>query len=117
MTEGPSCCSHHVRTGLILVEPGGFILGQFLAPVAYGRPAAAGLLCWVDQTFAVCGPGAGRVEDLPRLHPSDFAVRQQVSYEVFPLRMQKGSKKGLRKREKPTHKQAEAEINIWCVTR
>lgn len=86
---------HHVCTGLVLVQPGGFILGQFLAPVAYGRPAAAGLLGWVDQTFAVCGPGAGRVKDLSRLHPSDFAVGQQVPDKVLTLRTQRSSKKGL----------------------
>ena len=80
--------SHHVGTGLVLMQPGGFILDQLLAPVAYRCPAAARLLGWVDQTFAVCCPGAGGVEDLARLHPSDFPIIQQVSYEVLTLREQ-----------------------------
>lgn len=78
--------SHQVGSGLVLVQPGGFVLDEFLAPVAYRCPAAAGLLCRVDQTLAVRRPGAGRVKNLARLHPSDFPVGQQVSDEVLPLR-------------------------------
>lgn len=79
-------CPHHVCAGLVLVQPGGFVLDQLLAPVADGRPAAARLLGRVHQTFAVCGPGAGGVKNLARLHPSDFPIIQQVSYKVLTLK-------------------------------
>lgn len=79
---------HHVSAGLVLVQPGGFVLDQLLSPVAHGGPAAARLLGWVDQTFAVCCPGTGGVEDLARLHPSDFPIIQQVSNKVLTLREQ-----------------------------
>lgn len=91
--ERLSPSSHHVRAGLILVQPGGFVLDQLLSPVAHRRPAAARLLGRVDQALAVRRPGAGRVEDLARLHPADFAIVQQVSYEILPLEERKTRKK------------------------
>lgn len=85
----PLVSSHHVCAGLVLVQPGGFVLDQLLSPVAYRRPATARLLGWVDQTFAVCCPGTGGVEDLARLHPSDFPIIQQVSYKILTLMEQR----------------------------
>ena len=80
---GPS--PHHVGAGLVLVQPAGLVLDQLLAAVAHRGPAAARLLGRVDQTLAVRGPGAGRVEDLPRLHPADLTVRQKVAHKLLPL--------------------------------
>lgn len=81
--------SHHVRTGLVLVQPGGFVLDQLLSPVAYRRPATARLLGRVDQTFTVRRPGTGGVKDLTRLYPSDFSIIQQVPYKVLTLKKQR----------------------------
>lgn len=79
-------CSHHVCAGLVLVQPGGFVLDQLLALVAYRRPATARLLSWVDQTFAVCCPGTRGVKNLARLYPPDFPIIQQVSNKVLTLK-------------------------------
>lgn len=70
------------------MQPGGFVLGQLLTPVTHRRPATTRLLRRVDQTLTVRRPGAGRVKDLPRLHPSNFPIVQQVAYEVLALREQ-----------------------------
>lgn len=77
---------YHVCAGLILVQPGGLVLGQLLPPVAHGCPAAAGFLGRVHQTLTVCRPGTGRVEDLTRLHPSDLAIVQQIPNKVLALK-------------------------------
>lgn len=79
------CFFHHVSTGLVFTQPAGFVLGQFLSSVAHRRPAAARFLGRVHQTLAVCGPGAWGVKDLPRFHPADLPIGQQVTHEVLPL--------------------------------
>lgn len=87
------------------MQPGGFVLDQFLSPVAYRRPATARLLGRVDQTFTVCRPGTGGIKDLTRLHPSDFSIIQQVAHKVLTLEKRRSENVWGKKQE----------INLICV--
>lgn len=44
----------------------------------------------------MCGPGTGRIEDLPRLHPADLPIIQQVAYKLLTLGREQVEKDAIR---------------------
>lgn len=71
---------------LVPAKPGSLVLVQLLALVLDRGPATPRLLGRVDELFAVCGPGAGRVEDLSSFLPHDPAIQLQVPSKLPALR-------------------------------